>query len=550
VGSAAYCANGFRDGGNNTCLPLGTCSSGFHQRGDRVCIADGSSNDAFIQVAPATCPAWTNVNWHFAINQDEDDWQQVSENPNVNGTYNNNVDYTSGFVRNAYVDRLGVNIWKFDTELDEDRFRLPDGQVLSGNINPDGNVVGGWHDMDLGNGLGYFRFRSSPFNTRSGIAFSTARVCTNDSGTPGKAPRILSVATGMRNTGFLLGTGDTVYFQIPVGSSGPWRNEAVHDTFALWGDGTPDVDFDLYARCSALPTADQYDGEIGYSLGASEFIHVPSGGCPAGYNWIVAVHSFQGSGMFNFVAHKHWQSEHREVSGWNVRWGTEYSTATPPPPAPTPLTDAEVDAYVAQIERGYRLFFGANEGSRYWERVDFWTKYKTTTGDVDGSIWQDSDGTPESCVCGQGFLGTDLCNLFEGSAIKLYRFWTASGSPDTDGWDGRTLAHEMGHKLNCLGDEYGGGGRWECGHSIMSSQWKNQSNYCYCNDPTVGQHECSQGNGDHGWDTTPTDNSEIKTEAVWTRMGDRSPFYITSTPDNYDYRSFDFSSRYAVVNRR
>jgi hypothetical protein len=251
--------------------------------------------------------------------------------------------------------------------------------------------------------------------------------------------------------------------------------------------------------------------------------------------------------MFNFVAHKHWESEHREVSTWNVMWGTEFSTTTPAPPAPTPLTDSEIDAYVEQIQRGFRLFFGANEGSRYWDRVDFWTKYKSQLSG-NGTIWQ-SNGNPNACVCGQGF-DTDWCTFWEGDQVNLYRYWTSSGSPDTDGWDGRALAHEMGHRVNCLVDEYGGGGRLECGHSIMSSEWVSQHNYCYCNDPTVGQHECSQGNGDHGWDTTPTDNSTINTVAVWTRMSDRSPFYITSTPDNYDYHDFDFSGRYAMVNKR
>jgi hypothetical protein len=482
-----------------------------------------------------------------------DAWQQVSENPNVPGDYNNNIDYTSQFVFNTYVDSYGVYISSFDTQKNHDTLKLPyETALLSGRM-PDGDVAHGWHDVMLGSGARndpFFRFRSDAYDTARGFELTSARVCTTDTRTTAKNPSPHPTIPAMRNTGVLLGSGDTVYFEIPVGPTKYdtfcAESDQVHDTFALWGEPSASTDFDLYARCGALPTESQYDGDRGFSNTNQEFIHAPVGTCPCGSHWYVAVHSYQGAGMFSFVAHKHYAGEHRGTSSWAAWWDTEHYPGAVPP---VPLSNAEICKYHKQIAMGYKHFFGANEGARYWDHIEFWPGYRQAPADLDGVIKQQYDGRPGSCICGHGW-DTELCTFSNGGRIKLYRGWSGTGSPDA--YDGRALSHEMGHFLNCLEDEYHDGSptRLECGHSIMSSEWGHQNNYCYCNDDSIGGHECSQGNGDHGWDTTPVDNSTIQTEAVWTRIRKRAPFAITSTPDNYDYRDFSFGDRYAQVTVR
>jgi hypothetical protein len=283
----------------------------------------------------------------------------------------------------------------------------------------------------------------------------------------------------------------------------------------MWGAPTPGNDFDLYVRCGALPTPTQWDFR-GFSSDTQEFVHATTASCPCGSTWYVAVHAFSGSGAFSFVNHKHFTTEHRSTASVRITCDMNAST---------------FNAMQDDVLNGFKHFFGANEGTRYWDNFTIQDK---TDGSGELRI-HCQDGRPNSDRCGNNCYFSD-CNA------NFFTSWTAGGST---GHEPQTFSHEMGHHYNCLWDEYESN-LTECGHSIMASPWGTNQNYCYCNFQPSGQNKCSPGSGDHGFDPTPPNITSLQTGTAWINLQSRSPYAIQSTPDNFNYESFDFNQLYAT----
>jgi len=140
-----------------------------------------------------------------------------------------------------------------------------------------------------------------------------------------------------RNSGILFGDGDVVYLRIV---------DSDHYGVVLWGDAsnTAGADFDLYARCGALPTNTIFD-QRGFRVGQQEILDL--GSCNT---WYLAVHSFQGAGMFNVLATPH---RHNTI---DVGIGIPAPAPSVPPPATIP------NQYWTDVARG---LFAASEGGMF-----------------------------------------------------------------------------------------------------------------------------------------------------------------------------------------
>jgi hypothetical protein len=452
----------------------------------------------------------------------------LPSDPNVTANYNNFMDNVTFISGNEYIESFGFNANSFEMERYWDYLSVSEhyeeALLLTGGANY-GNPISGWYDVpaDSGGSLPAanfsLNFHSDWSNSDTGVFLDSARVCTNH---PGKALTNVEgpLVPYYRTSGVLLGAGDVAYFKVPVGSAKVGDTcSTAHDTFAMWAD--PNVDFDLYVRCNAQPTDSQWDFR-GWSADPQEFIHATTDTCPCGSFWHVAVASYQGAGWFNLVNHKHYASEH---------WGDAKVYAVS---AQGPVSATRMNGYATEISRGFKHFFGANEGTRYWESIGLYQENSTQNEQI--NIMADLNGRPHSDQCA---AGSWFC--FWGGVCELYLY---------DNWyDGPTLSHELGHHTNCLGDEYqdtdGGGANIECGHSIMGSQFKTNSNYCYC--PT-SQTPCAYPDGDHAQDTTPMYLTSVQTASAWWNLQSRAPYQpISMTPDNYDYMQFDFNDLYGAV---
>ncbi len=500
-------------------------------------LAHSAYGQGFVPVKPATCPATTEVNWSYNVSSvgqcsgsgcSQDHGWMLPSDPNHPNNYINNLNNDTNISGNEYIHKFGFRVASFNLETFYDFvdvLHFGGGQHLTGGSNY-GNPISGWYDYDTStNGnIGSLprdqfriRFHSDGSVEDTGVYLDRARVCTNNPNlTLLNTERVIGPYS--RASGVLLGAGDVAYFSASVGSrkNGDTCSLA-HDTFALWADPSLPNDFDMYVRCGAQPTPTQYD-YVGYSNDNQEFVHATTANCPCGSDWHIAVVSYQGSGWFNLVNHKHYASEHRSSI-------TARNTLICPP-----INQTTRGLMKTEISRGFKHFFGANEGTRYWDTIHF-----DPVGGNASDIWIHScaNGRPNSDVCRSGFT----CN-FTTCHVSLYGNW----------YDGPTLSHELGHHVNCLKDEYEDDVGTECGHSIMGSQFYTNTNYCYCTNQPSGENRCAWEAGDHGYDTTPEFLTPLTTGTAWINLIARAPTVgMFQTPDNYDYTTFDFNGMYGVV---
>jgi hypothetical protein len=223
--------------------------------------------------------------------------------PPAGSVYQDRIDHRRAFMGNRYA--RGLRLWhtEFMTENGWDfmEFFHSDGSTISrtGSLDTSTNsATNAWVEFtNTGNlRLSYvpasIRFFSDLIGQDLGVRFTKAAVCCS---TTQAALPVANVTWGVRYTGILLASNDVVYFKVGAAST---SSKAIHVT--LWSSYSS-VDFDLKARCNALPTSTTYD----YSAVASgrwEYLRIPyTSTCPAG-PWYVAVYSYSGDGGFNFVA--------------------------------------------------------------------------------------------------------------------------------------------------------------------------------------------------------------------------------------------------------
>ncbi|MBI4704720.1 MAG: hypothetical protein HY744_26760 [Deltaproteobacteria bacterium] len=420
--------------------------------------------------------------------------------------YTNHLDHTRWATANAYVKQFGFYVNSFETEYCCDKLKYgEDGQPLQelkGTVSPQ------WLSIGVSGSLqatpAVFVFHTDYSWGYPGFYLGSARVQCQSS--PATDPAYLRPF--YRHTGVLLGWEDTVYFQTPGTSAAA----AKHVTFQLWSP-VPNANFDLYARCNALPTDSQYDF-ASTSSDSMEYIHTPAQQCIYG-TWYLAV--FQAgsiAGQFNLVRTDHWHHEHH-----TLRAGTNFNASA-----------GQLDTMKIGLENGMRDFFAATEGTVLIEHVDLWNSNDCSNCngaqcDVCFEQVEDCDGSCCPC-CGHA---SGLC---ASSPVYIHQACWANGE---------TLSHEWGHKYFCADDEYYNVSdpKYQCGHSIMAKSNGDQNNMCWFHNDDFQDHKMDKGCG----------AADTGLPSAWDQANnaDVTPWKPSETPDNYDYWSFDFDNHAGTV---
>jgi hypothetical protein len=451
--------------------------------------AGTSAAVTFTPIRPETCPATTNIAWNYRIGGKTGVFDLPSD-PNCSGWpanpcphYINNINNPRFFIANSWVGFAAFRVSFFSTEPNFDFVRWGiDGFApaqATGSVAP-GTTFWASTSWSFSGSRGTLNFTTDGSVTYEGVAFDQVQVCSSLSAIDTHGPSNLDLKR--RFHGVLLGTNDVVYMQFPATASN-------HYPITLWEDTSAGHDFDLYARCGALPTPTQYDW-IGFSGNDQEYIDVTN--CNG--TVYLAISAYNGSGPFSIVRGTHGSGGHTA----NLRAGTEFVA-----------TAANMATFAATLRGGARHFYGSTEGEQVIGQIDLYNSA--------GCGSTSCGGAPcDICFRTAGGTANASCN---GSVNVFTGYWA-----DPEG-----LSHEFGHYKYCSGDEYAnGGGTWNCGHSNMASPWGDQNNYCV--------------NMDHERDKTPgapaTGLSSVMSQAS---AAGKAIDVHNVTFDNFDYENFDFN---------
>lgn len=458
-----------------------------------VLCAQRAQAQVFSPVQCSACPTMTQVSWTYRVGGGTGVFELPSD-PNCSATagnpcphYINNLSNGLYVSANHSVKQIDFRVDAFDTEACCDPLSISRAGLAGTTLL--GTPATGWYPgandgTSLEQKPTFVNFVSDFSITRPGFSIGAARVCC---GAADNTPAILSQTT--RFSGVLLGTGDTVYYHMfNLGAN-------QHQSLAL--KGPAGMDFDVYVRCGALPTATQFDFR-GFSADAMEYIDVPAY-CASIY---VAVNAFSGSGQYDLAMAFHSPSSHHAMTA-----GFDFAA-----------TQAQIAQFAATLQGAAQRFYGATEGQHVIDRIDLYTNQSCANcnGATCGICFHDTPGTGNSPICG---------------ASQMNVFQSYFGSPTG-------MAHEFGHRWFCLGDEYVNGSQWQCGHSIMANPFGDQHNFCN-NDAMHTEHPRDALPG-----VTPT-----ALAAAWSQAASAGAITssVSGTPDNYNYAGFDFNGLAAVV---
>ena len=455
----------------------------------------------FAPIKPAVCPAWTEVDWTWdGTNADE---VEINVNLLPSMEYNNNQEIRANVLGNAWTQRLQVQAGTFNVEPTYDTLSFQNANPVVSRVY--GSGTSGWvtaldvsgapvfSNASLQNHVGGRVFKSDAINIGgpyAGATLTRARVCGNlTTAAPGISSS-LDWEMGRRQTGALLGAGDTVYLRYNRSDT------TLESSLALWSTAAG-TDFDIFVRCNAVPTQFSWDFGTPFS-GSSEMLVLPPSYCPGPSTIYVAVNSFSGAGGFNLV-----MSQRNPSRVMDYRVGTSNESSS------VPWTTAEINGISTELRNAARYFWGATEGTTRIRNITLF-----------------DSRTAGNCSCGAA--ACDACYMsrdgrsFTDALNKVWIFRNHRGP--------ELVSHEWGHQLLGLvgdflsTDEYTdtpSGSIHRCGHSLMGLHWWHRN---FCNDI------------DHGKDYAPG-ASPYGADSMWKRLYNwgKSPFKPVATPDVHDY---------------
>lgn len=322
-----------------------------------------------------------------------------------------------------------------------------------------------------------------------------------------------TLTQSLRHEGLLLGTGDTLFFQVVGGA----------DDIFIWTSTSSGADIDLYVRTGAPPTKNTYTQR---SVGTSGNEAVRIQGSSAGQVHYVAVTSFSGAGSFalRFSRAKATEIRHQRI-------GTSFS-ATP----------AQLATIRSMVQANMLKFFGATEGQIV----------------VASAAVSNMPNGLGGCTCAGGACDVCITNTVGvaycfGHVTLFSAEWDGSAGDDDD-----TLAHEWGHCILGFLDEYNnhnGVGACAahpdelCGHTVMARLETN--NLCgplgHKKNTFPTGHVCASCST-NGTCSNSCNSCQFNFGDNWSALQGRVNLVETLTPDNQDYFGHQGLSALLTVN--
>ena len=355
------------------------------------------------------CGTYGEVDYYF------NSLYEFPHNPNGDpDEYINNLDSSRYVWANSYVTSLEFYVSSFVTESFWDPLEY--GELGSALSSLSGHPSTGWYGFASNSVVQdipmVMRFYADGSITDSGFVLDGARACCTT--TSGGSTPSASLNPGMRNSGILLDMHDVVYLKI----AGQGSNEILNIAMG----GTGGTDFDLYARCGALPTASVYDHRSA-SGDSAEFIST-SQNCST--KWYIAVQSYSGRGMFNLVASYMTDDQDRYL----VRAGTDFNA-----------TQMQMVMFETNLLLAARRFYGVSEGQVLARGIYLYNSSGCGATDCGGY-------SCDICFRDQAGTGTAQCIFAELGLPDVSIYWSYFSSY-------KGITHEFGHYYLCLSDEYG-----------------------------------------------------------------------------------------------
>ena len=325
---------------------------------------------------------------------------------------------------------------------------------------------------------------------------------------PGKfTPAVESVSVDRWTYGALAEAGDTRFFEVVASPE--------NDTIVLVD---AQADIDLYLREGELPTAGVYD-VASQGSGAGDFIVIPRG---SGSHFL-AVQAYSAATWYRIKA-----SVFKPDNTRRVRAGFASS------PSATTLDTAD-----AAFKQAQRRIFGLTNGQFAIVSAHLYNEHTNWLGE---------------CMCAQGFC--DVC--FRQASGRSFAIpgnqVTMFFEPYTQWYSPWVLAHEFGHSLLLLPDEYTDHGNNAqasefhsdafCDTSTMGYPSNNrlcvESNHGVDSDPPA--HVCAPGSPE-AWAWYPAvghcPTQRPAMDSMWTNMRDRFGLEPPATqPENVNFNDF------------
>jgi hypothetical protein len=369
--------------------------------------------------------------------------------------YANNLDHWKVVTGSKYIQKVSMHFSSFNTVYPNDYFEY----FQEGNGSYHGNASGSYSpfwteipqalisgDTTYQYARGWFHFKTDATNTSTGWFMDQMAVCCTDYSTTHTTPQY-TMYPGIVQTGIAVATNDVVNFAIS-----PSTDKNI--TITTWPASSAADDHAVYVACGTLPDANNFLYQASTGSSAFRFIRIPPTTlCQS--TWYVSVVARSGPQVFNIMHAtmfaNHWQSIDVHFERY-------------------PTTD-ELNNAIDVLTTGTRALFGLTEGQRMMYRYELY---------LNNPCGLPNYTTPVICLWHSP--GQDSAYL--GGQIDLHL-----NSDNNTHWGGYPLAHEYGHSLFHLQDEYVNN-QAGCGHSFMDGSGPainaNVYNYCYDERPYGG----------------------------------------------------------------
>jgi hypothetical protein len=354
-------------------------------------------------------------------------------NNNICYYYQYNLDYKFYTLANRYVKSLKMNYSFVDIETNFDKIHhgfddTSQENVLTGSY-PFGTSVESTATHSYQSTPQYTRFVSDGSINDRGIITNSVRACCDSNATN----YMSYLRIGERYKGVLLAQHDVINTRVHTYT---YTNRAY--SFVLKSPESSSADFDLYMKCNSVPTVTNYDKRSTH-FDSQEYIHIAPGECN-GITYLT-VHSYSGTGSFDLIATRHDGS-------------AAHHTLTASTNNYHPGLNAE-QKIVDTMRNGAKYFFNMTKGRVIVDRIDYYNN--ADCNNCNGSR------------CDICFFDNDNDVSNAGNnRIEMYKRNHNQSS---------VFAHEMGHYILNINDEYDRGTHTECGHSLSGS-YRNYHNYC------------------------------------------------------------------------